>query len=507
MRHLYSWSLFWSILCSLAVYANDGPTRTTAFVHVNVVPMDRERVLADQTVIVEGDKIVAMGSRVPVPPHAHLIDGHKTAYLSPGLADMHTHSETRSDLAIYLVNGVTTVLHMGGARAGFVNAIVPAVNRGAVPGPHVYVSFKVDGSTDYNGFVIKTPAEARSIVALAKANNYDFIKVYVGLSAEAFSALADQGSRMAMPVVGHGVYAVRLERQLAERQVLIAHAEEFFYTFLTPPGVDETDTPPDPSRIASAVALAKRHDVAVTADAATYAAIASQIGRPDVVDSFLARPESSYLTPNDRLAWQTSGYLNKTAKLGPKLAFLRMLLKAMADAGVELVAGTDAPTIPGMLPGFSLHDSLADLEASGLTRFQALTAATRAPGTFIHRTKGGDPFGIVAPGHRADLILSEGNPLATLSTLRTPLGVMVKGRWRDAAELKALADEARRDHGRPGVRPPRMARGRGVEGRLGAPAPPRSANSLPPSGLIRTDEVAGMSRASSNDATGTPRAR
>jgi Amidohydrolase family len=448
VRHWYLGLWVWVGVWPLLARADDSPARITAFVHVNVVPMDRERVLADQTVIVEGDKIVAMGSRVAVPTRAQVIDGHKTAYLSPGLADMHTHSETRNDLAVYLANGVTTVLHMGGARAGFIDSIVPAVNGGAIPGPHVYTSFLVDGSTDYNGFVIKTAAEARAIVGLAKTNGYDFIKVYVGLSPDAFSALAEEGSRMGMPLVGHGVYAVRLERQLAEGQVLVAHAEEFFYTFFTPAGVEETDTPPDPSRIASAVALAKRYNSAVTADVATYAAIAHQIGRPDVVASYLARPESSYLAPNDRLAWQTSHYLNKTAKLGPKLAFLRMLVKAMADAGVELVAGTDAPAVPGMLPGFSLHDALTELEASGLTRFQALSTATRAPGTFIHRAKGGDPFGIVALGYRADLILSEKNPLAMLATLRTPMGVMVNGQWRDAAALTALSDKIRQSYRR-----------------------------------------------------------
>jgi len=343
---------------------------------------------------------------------------------------------------------------MGDARAGFVDTIVPAVNRGAIPGPHTYVGFLVDGSTDYNGFVIKTPAEARAIVGLAKTNGYDFIKVYVGLSPKVFSALADEGRRMSMPLIGHGVTAVRLERQLAQGQVLVAHAEEFFYTFFTPAGVEESDTPPDPSRISAAVALAKKYNTTVTADLATYAAIARQIARPDVVAAFLARPETAYLSPNDRLAWQGSHYVNKTAKLGPKLAFLRVLVKAMADAGVELVAGTDAPAVPGMLPGFSLHDDLGELEASGLTRFQALSAATRAPGTFIHRTKGGDPFGVVAPGYRADLILSESNPLATLATLRTPIGVMVRGQWRDAAALKALTDKVRESYRRAAEVPP-----------------------------------------------------
>jgi hypothetical protein len=141
MGHLHFGPLFWLILWPLGVHAADGPTQTTAFVHVNVVPMDRERMLMDQTVIVEGDKILAMGSGLPVPAHAQVIDGHKSAYLSPGLADMHTHSETRNDLAVYLANGVTTVLHMGGAHAGFVDNIVPAVNGGAIPGPHIYSSF------------------------------------------------------------------------------------------------------------------------------------------------------------------------------------------------------------------------------------------------------------------------------------------------------------------------------------------------------------------------------
>jgi hypothetical protein len=410
--------------------------------------MDRERVLVDQTVIVEGDKIVAMGSHLPVPAGAQVIDGHKTAYLSPGLADMHTHSETRDDLAVYLANGVTTILQMGDARARFVDTIVPEVNRGAIPGPHTYVGLLVDGSTDYNGFIIKTPAEARAIVGLAKTNGYDFIKVYVGLSTEVFSALADEGRRLGMPLIGHGVYAVRLERQLAEGQVLVAHAEEFFYTFFTPPGVEESDTPPDPSRIPSAVALVKKYNTTVTADLVTYAAIAHQIGRPDVVAAFLARPETAYLSPNDRLAWQRSRYVEKTAKLVPKLAFLRLLVKAMADGGVELVAGTDAPGVPGTMPGFSLHDDLDELEASGLTRFQALSTATRAPGALIRRTKGGEPFGVVAPGYRADLILSAGNPLASLATLRTPVGVMVQGQWRDATALKALTDKVRESYRR-----------------------------------------------------------
>jgi len=424
-----------------AAKAADDAAPDTTFVHVNVVPMDSERVLKDQTVVVSGGRIAAIGRGLKPPHGAQVIDGHGTAYLSPGLADMHIHSETRDDLAVYLANGVTRVLHMGGARSGFIDSTVPKANSGRIPAPHVYAGFLVDGNPDYNGFIIKTPAEARAIVGLARTNGYDFIKVYVGLAPDVFSALAEEGRKQGLPLVGHGVTAVRLERQLAEGQVLVAHAEEFFYTYFTPPGVEESDTPPDPARIPGAVALAKRYGATVTADLATYAAIAHQIGHPEVLAAYLARPESRYLSPADRLAWQSSSYVKKSARLEAKLAFLHKLLKAMADGGVPLVTGTDAPAVPGMLPGFSLHDDFALLEDAGLSRFQILSAATRTPGAFIQHTKGGEAFGEVVVGHRADLLLSADDPLQRLATLRKPLGVMVGGRWHDSAALKALLDD------------------------------------------------------------------
>ena len=86
----------------------------TAFVSVNVVPMDRDRVMRGQTVLIENGTIKAIGAAVIVPKGAPVIDGHGTAFLSPGLADMHSHSDTPEDLVVYLASGVTTILNMGG---------------------------------------------------------------------------------------------------------------------------------------------------------------------------------------------------------------------------------------------------------------------------------------------------------------------------------------------------------------------------------------------------------
>ena len=415
----------------------------TAFVHVNIVPMDSERVLHDQTVIVQDGLIRSIGANSPVPDGARVIDGGGRQYLSPGLADLHIHSDSRNDMAVYLANGVTTVLTMGGQRAGFVDTFVPRANSGIMPSPRIYTSFLVDGTPEYNGFVIRTPEEARAIVRLARANNYDFIKVYVNLAPPVFEALADEARQQKVPLVGHGVYSVRLPRQLELGQALIAHSEEFFYAYFTPPGHEESDVPPDDERIAQAVELARRHDATIVADLVTYHAIQAQIGHPERVTAALARPETSLLSPEDRLAWLRSGYPAKTANLGAKYQFLRRLVRAFSEAGVALVTGTDAPAVPTLLPGYSLHDNLAELQAAGLSSYQALATATREAGAFIARTRGGTPFGTVSVGSRADLILSNDNPLQLLEALRTPAGVMVQGRWHDAPALAALLAEVR----------------------------------------------------------------
>lgn len=418
----------------------------TAFVHANVVTMNGEDgQLRDRTVLVRNGRIETIaGPELALPADARRIDA-AGAWLSPGLADMHMHSDIADDLAIDLAHGVTTVLNMGGAREGFIQRTLPAANRGAIPAPQVFAAFVVDGSADYGHFQVHTPDEARAVVDLAKANGYRFIKVYNNLKPEVFAALAAQGRRQGLPLLGHGVTAVGLAAQLDAGQAVVAHLEEFFYTFFWPPDTEQTDAPPPDADIARAVDLMRAHPgAAVVADLVTYAAIAGQIGHPEVVAAQLTSPDAATLSPADRQAWRQSGYVRKTARLQARLAFLGRLARALAEAGVPLLAGTDAPTIAGLFPGRALLDDLDLLEQAGLSRYQALATATRVPGDFIASRLGTPPFGRVAVGMRADLLLTVANPLDGLATLRRPLGVMVGGQWRDAAALEGLRREVAR---------------------------------------------------------------
>jgi hypothetical protein len=442
---LAQWIVLLVTLLVAAESADADQTSTnppaTLFQHVNVVPMDRERVLENQSVLVVGGIIRSMGKHVEAPAGVHVVDGFGTQYLSPGLADMHEHSTTSRDMLVLLANGVTTVLNMGGATTSFVDQVVPRLNRGELPGPHVYLSLRVDGTPEYGELVVVSPEQARAVVELAKVNGYDFIKVYNNLSPAVFEALVEEGKKLGIPVVGHGVTRIGIEKQLAAGQMMVAHAEEYFYTVFFPGGAEVGTRAPQPDQIPAAVEFTKRYGAFVTADLNTYGTIVRQWGDPNVAAAFLRMPEAKYLDPDDRIAWRSAGYDSRSGSLNERLAFLKQFVLALARAGVPLIAGTDAPSIPGLVPGYSLHQDLHALEATGLRQFDVLSMATRIPGEFIAAAKpGAQSFGTVKVGNRADLILSATNPLHDLSTLQHPMGVMVAGHWHDDSDLNALLE-------------------------------------------------------------------
>ena len=120
------------------------------------------------------------------------------------------------------------------------------------------------------------------------------------------------------------------------------------------------------------------------------------------------------------------------------LAFHVPLISTFHDAGVPMLTGTDAG-LPGMVPGFSLHDEIVALNGVGLSSYEALAAATRNAGRFVRQHV--DPsasFGTIQIGARADLILLDRDPRGSLDALRQPEGVMLRGRWFDRAALDLM---------------------------------------------------------------------
>lgn len=438
MKVSTAWLL--SLLVVARVTMAADASTAIAFIDVNVIPMDSERELLHHTVIVRDRLIETLGpvNDVEVPADATRINGNGTRYLLPGLADMHTHVTSAEDAALYLAGGVTTVLQMGGEGRVEPVPFLRDLLRNA-PAPQVFFALMVDGPEPLSGgWPLHSVDEARFAVQVAKDRQYDFIKVYNGVSAEQFDALVDEGNKLGIAVIGHGVRSVGLPEGLLRGQVMVAHAEEFYYTVFG-------NTPQSAERVAEVARAVASTGAYVTPNLSFQHAIVRQWGRPDVRAQMFADPRVAYLAPMTRFIWATPR--RNYARLGgdgltTQFEFLKRFTGAMAEAGVPLLAGTDTPLIPGLLPGSGLVEELVSLEEAGLSRYDALATATRTPGEFLAKfVPKAQRLGTVTTGSRADLLLVEANPLQSLDTLREPLGVMVGGTWRTADELTAALEQ------------------------------------------------------------------
>lgn len=408
-----------------------------AFVHVNVVPMIDERTLPDHSVIVRDGKIALLGpsAQIAIPDGAHRIDG-TGKYLMPGLADLHTHINYVEDLLPYIANGVTTVLNMGSPSA--ILQFRDRVNRGELLGPTIFASAFVDGDGN-RGWIVSTPEEAQADVRDIKSRGWDFIKVYNSIKADVFTALMSEAKQQNIAVIGHGVRAPGLTNILQAGQVMIAHAEEYLYTYF--------NNTLDESKIPGAVAITQNAGTFVTANLSTYETINQQWGSRTATfsQSILARPEMKYLHPNYASGWRSANrYAGYNGNLDRQLVFLQKFTKPLYDAKVPLLLGTDSPAfdILGMFPGFTIHDDLQAYVKAGLTPYQALQTGTKNAGEFINRfIANAEPFGTIAIGQRADMILLAANPLIEVANVAQRAGVVVRGRWLSEGKLQQLLEE------------------------------------------------------------------
>jgi hypothetical protein len=143
MRHAHTaWILAIATSCSAVVHddatviTGDRDATSIAIVNVNVVPMDQERVIQSQTVLIDNGHITSIGpaSSTPVPAGALRIDA-KGKYVLPGLIDMHVHIRL-SELDKYLPAGVTSVRNMWGYDE--LPALMRDIDAGTKKGPHIF---------------------------------------------------------------------------------------------------------------------------------------------------------------------------------------------------------------------------------------------------------------------------------------------------------------------------------------------------------------------------------
>src|SRR5688500_14145957 len=176
------------LLCTPPV---EAPDSLVSIVDVTVIPMDRERTLPGQNVLVRGDRNEAIGpaERVKIPTGGVRVDG-RGKFLIPGLAEMHAHipggqapdSLVERTLFLYVSGGITTIRGMLGHPRHL--ELRRRAAAGELLSPTIYAS-----GPSLNGNSIPTPEAAAKAAAEQKAAGYDLLKIHPGVKREVFATL------------------------------------------------------------------------------------------------------------------------------------------------------------------------------------------------------------------------------------------------------------------------------------------------------------------------------
>ena len=456
--------------------SNETDDQIQVFTNVNLVRMTSDQIDTNQTLIVEGKRIIGFGPSniVDMPEGANIIDG-EGAYLMPGLADMHMHTKEDwlsnrwpvSPLYLYLANGVTTIRDFGprGNDLTYVLRWRDEINEGSRIGPTIYASGLRPGHSSAGN------QDPQRIVQWNHAQGFDFLKMYSYISYVDFQAAMGIARQLGMYTSGHIPYPVGLEGVIAEGYDEIAHIEELAWEFVEfdrDKGLPRGDWLPyligcalqqydvasgfDPGdfqtrygdRLATVIGLLQSNNIPVCTTMIVDDLIVEKLFAPE---TFLSRPEIRYM-PQDYLTKFSQGVEKHQMQfqgiedLGTlKYDLDKLLLKELHQAGIPLLLSSDAGTATmGIVPGFSIHDELRILIENGFTPYEAIATGTVNASKVVEAMTGENAFGTIEVDKRADLILVNGNPLEDVANVKNIRGVMAAGRWYSNQTLENLIE-------------------------------------------------------------------
>ena len=457
-------ALLFLLALSLASFTPAQTVRQTqqiAITHVTVINPGENSVQPDSMVVINGDRItfVSHSAAAPLAKNTRVIDG-RGQFLLPGLWDMHVHSAFGDwfpggrdiILPLFIANGVTGVRDMGGdipVLFGWRKEIAV----GKIIGPRMIISGPMldallpDGKLRFPSSVaVTTPESAVAAVDSLKAQGVDFIKVQSVISHDAYLAAAAEAHKVGLPIVGHVPDKVRIAEAIGAGQKSIEHLMGSFEGCST-----EEDK-----------FLAGQNDLQLllgTQDQQRCDALIRQLVQAHVWQcptlawqrggTFLDQRDLRH-DPLDKYVpayWRDVTWKRFTQEMMPGLqhdplelrkkyfAANLQMVRAQHRAGVPFLAGTD--TAPGVyiMPGFSLHDELANFVEAGFTPMESLQTATSGPAKFLGNEK---DYGSVAAGRIADLLLLSANPLEDIHNTTKINAVIANGRFFGRAALDGL---------------------------------------------------------------------
>jgi imidazolonepropionase-like amidohydrolase len=428
------------------------PSGAVAFTNVQIYDAMSRRFVQDQTVVIDKDRIVAVGpaKTTDVPDGAERIDGRGKS-LVPGLWDCHMHVAGDYTGLQELSMGVTSIRDPGNSDAATMDR-AKRREGGDLLFPHVYASSLIDGKGPYTAQVANvatSEAQALGLVRKAKANGFVGVKFYGTFDPKWLPAAIDEAKKLGLHVHGHIPAGIRpldavnagydeithinwiVMQAMPEDVIKVSNGIARFEGPGRYARTTNIDAPPLRTLVQAMASKKVASDPTMVAFEGLFV--------PEMGDLSPAyAPFVGTLPPVTERGFRLGGFAVPKdltrADYRASFATMKTLLAAMHRAKVPIVAGTD---------GFGL-ELVRELEIyveAGLTPADALAAATIEPARLL---KVEARTGTIAVGKTADLVLVEGDPSKRIGDLRNTRVVVMDGKLMDADALRRAAGFAGR---------------------------------------------------------------
>ena len=401
------------VMAGLAAGAGQRPARRLAIVGGTLIDGRGGPPLPDATVLVEGERIVAVGAAkgVRLPKGTTVLDA-RGKWILPGLWDMHAHFEQVEWGPVYLASGVTTVRDCGN-EFDYITAVRDALAARQGVGPEILIAGLVDGSGPGSLGVITadSPEEARAVVDRYKAAGALQIKLYSSVKPKLVPVFAAEAHRLGMTVTGHVPNGMTTTEAVQAGMDQISHISYPEAEFAgnrkgTMPRADFAPDFSSPRSLAILATLREHHTVFDP----TVALFELQ-NHPERVPVESFEPGVRKVAPQLAYGLTHGGVSPKyEASVAAWQRALLATVGALHSGGLSIVAGTDQA-----VPGYSLHRELELYVKAGLSPMEAIQSATSVPARAMRMEL---EAGTVEAGRRADLLLLNADPLADIRATR-----------------------------------------------------------------------------------------
>lgn len=411
---------------------------TLVIKNVHVIPMNIETVLKNRDVFLSNKKIINISrtGEQRIKSTYKLIDG-ENKYLLPGFAEMHFHNQNnlKNEFKLLIANGITTTRNMAEYEGQD-----QIKNKNLASTIETAPLYYTTGPYLMKGH-FKSKNDVRKIVFQHKERGYDFLKLADNLPKEIYLELLKETHKNNIKIVGHGQRKLPLEYSL--RMKSIAHIEEFMNI------LPKEDLKNNKKLIHYAKEI-KNNGVYVSPTLGIYNMImnyADNKKHNDLEESknlkYLPKHYTDYWLSDSINYRKHSWFTDKESlkRLQRELNWQMKFTKILNQEKVYLLSSSD--TYGLFIPGFSLHEELALMNASGLSTFETLKTTTINPARYLNTIS---QEGTVTIGKNANLVLLNKNPLENIKNTKSINGVVLKGKWFSREDLDSLLYEVEKSY-------------------------------------------------------------